>query len=654
MKKSFVFLLISISILGAQAPKIDLSFRVEKASRKEIRYKALAKVNDEITDNQQLFDIQYYNLDMKINVRNPGVIGRILVVGEVVKEPISEVELNFWQGLSITKIYAAGRPMRELNYQWSGDIVRVNLDSVYAQGGLFKFYLEYAGDPSDNPYGYFAFDAYNGESLIWTLNEPYGARGWFPCKDVPSDKPDSMDIRVQVPKGFIVASNGKLVSQKDTVNSTIFHWQERYPIATYLVSLAIHPYAQFSDWYIFGDQDSMEVQYYVMPDHYSSRLSDYRKTVKMIAYYSEIFGQYPFINEKYGHAEFGWGGGMEHQTITSLGGASELLIAHELAHQWWGDAVTCHQFHDLWLNEGFASYAEALWYEYEYPDYTASDYQLYSEYFGDGTIYVEDLNGSEPLFSKGLRYDKASWVLHMLRNVVGDRQFFEILQTYYQSGKFRYKSATTEDFIEHCQTVSGLNLDQFFQQWIFEEYYPDYHYCWNSAEVDSGHIVHLTIRQEQTNTGLFWMPIDVRVSTLQADYDFRVWDSLQVQQFDLYVKDDPKLVELDPDNWILKKVKLTDTSIVKEKQINDFRLYQNYPNPFNPMTTVVFNLPVRAEIRLNVYDILGRHIDMLADGILNAGFHRVKFDGTGLPSGVYICKFEYGNQTRFKKMVLMK
>jgi len=653
MKRSILLLLAISSFLSAQIPKIDLSFREEKSKREEIRYRTLAKVSDEVTDNQQLFDIKYYSLDLVINVRYSKIIGNTKVMGEVLSEPMSKVELNFWQGLEIDSIYLS-QNNQKLTYTWVNDILSVDLDSTYSAGDIFTFNIEYSGNPGQNTYGYFSFDMYNDQSLVWTLNEPYGARGWFPCKDVPSDKPDSMDIFVKVPKGYIVASNGNLISQTDEINSTVFHWHEQYPIATYLVSLAIHPYKQFSDWYVYDDNDSMEVQYFVFPNNYTNRVHDYRKTVDMIEYFSETFGEYPFIEEKYGHAEFGWGGGMEHQTITSLGGSSEMLIAHELAHMWWGDAVTCHSFHDLWLNEGFASYSEALWYEYEYDGATASDYQLYSEYFGDGTIYIENLNGSESFFSKGLRYDKASWVLHMLRNVVGDNMFFEIVQTFYQSEKFKYGSVTTEQFIEHCNEISSINLDKFFHQWIFEEYYPDYSYYWTTTEVDSGYIVNLTLNQEQTNTGMFWMPIDIRVSTLHEDYDFVIWDSVKTQTFELFVEQNPKIIDIDPDNWILKKVKLADTSIAKEKQANAFRLFQNYPNPFNPETNIAFNLPIRAEIRLNVYDILGHPVKELANGILESGFHRIIFDGSGLPTGIYFYKFEYGDQTQFKKMVLMK
>ena len=488
--------------------------------------------------------------------------------------------------------------------------------------------------------------------MIYTLNEPYGARAWFPCKDVPSDKADSMDIQITVEKDLIVVSNGLLKSKTENTNSTTYWWHEEYPISTYLVSLAIHPYQKFSDWYIYGDNDSMEVQYYVFADNFKSRVYDYDKTVEMIEYFSDTFGQYPFINEKYGHAEFLWSGGMEHQTITSLGRASESLIAHELAHQWWGDAVTCNSFHDLWLNEGFACYSEALWYEYAY-SYPASEYQMYSQYLGPGKIYIEDLE-NEQLFHGGLRYDKASWVLHMLRNVVGNSSFFDIIKTYYSSNKFQYNSATTEEFIDHCNKISKMNLDKFFQQWIFGEYYPEYCYSWNYMEVDSGYTVNLTIDQEQKHTGLFWMPIDISISTIQENITFSVLDSAKTQNFIFFIDKKPQKISLDPNNWILKESRIADSNTVDEKFANRFKLFQNFPNPFNSSTTISFNLPDFEHVTISIYNILGQKLSTPIDAEYNSGFYKIKFNGTNLHSGVYFYKFEVGNYIEVKKMVLLK
>ena len=657
-----LYLLIIVNIIQAQEPKIDLSFRYENSKQKQKHYQLLKKCMDEVTENQTKYDVKYYSLDLDIisNSKFQKIIGTTKIIGKVTGESINYVELNFWNGMTINNIYIDDSPTTHLDYTWYNDIVKINLDSTYLNQTEFEINISYNGLPQNCPYGIFDFNTHLNEPMISTLNEPFGARAWFPCKDIPSDKADSVDIRVTVSNNLVVASNGLL---RDTIingTTTTYWWHEQYPISTYLISLAIHPYAQFSDWYVYGDNDSMEVQYYVFPDKLNDRKAKYSKTVEMIEFFSSIFGQYPFVEEKYGHAEFLWGGGMEHQTLTSLGGTSESLIAHELAHQWWGDAVTCNSFHDLWLNEGFASYSEALWFEYAYPSYSASDYQLYSEYFGSGKIYIHDVE-NENLFHGGLRYDKASWVLHMLRHIVGDDMFFNILKQYYTTSKFQYKSATTNEFIDFCKEISQMNLDKFFQQWIFGEYYPDYSYSWYNTKVDNGYNVNLTINQDQDNTGLFWMPIDVKITTSSNHSYFVVMDSVKNQNFQFFVNEIPINLELDPDNWILKKIREIDSSIAEEKNADGYYLYQNYPNPFNPSTIIQYELPVDCYVELTIHNLIGEKISNLIYEHQKAGNYKYKWNGDNFASGVYFYKImtksiEYGepDYLQIKKMLLIK
>jgi hypothetical protein len=244
---------------------------------------------------------------------------------------------------------------------------------------------------------------------------------------------------------------------------------------------------------------------------------------------------------------------MEHQTITSLGGYSEYLIAHELAHQWWGDMVTCDNFQHIWLNEGFATYSEALWAEYTYGMAQYDLLMYYAKYLGSGTIFVPVTTDFSRIFHSGLSYNKASWVLHMLRHVVGETDFFNILQTYYADPRYQYGTATTEEFRDLCEAVAGMDLDAFFHQWIYEEYYPTYGYEWSATQNGGSWDVDLTINQLQTNH-VFWMPIDVRVNTTAGETTLVVWDSLATQQFTLTVAAEPTGLALDPDEWILRAV----------------------------------------------------------------------------------------------------
>jgi aminopeptidase N len=532
----------------AQEPK-SKDFRREMAAAKADRFARMHIANISQTENQSYYDVIYYDIDVDMDPSTQIVSGTVTMTAEVVAASLDEVDLDLLSNMTVT---GARDTSGAIAYTHASDIVTLTLSHTYYIGETFTIEIDYTGTPNES-YGSFGFDSRLGDPMIWSLSEPYGARSWWPCKDIPADKADSVDIRITVPDTLIVASNGTLRSETDNGSTKTYHWHEEYPITTYLVSVAIHPYTVFSHWYHYSPTDSMEVRYYVFPDHYDAVQTNYGKTVNMIEIYADLFGEYPFINEKYGHAEFMWGGGMEHQTITSLGAYSEYLIVHELAHQWWGDMVTCNSFHHIWLNEGFATYSEALYSEVEYG--TAQYHQDMSneKYLGGGTIYVPDPNDFSRIFHYGLSYQKASWVVHMLRHVIGDSAFFDLLQTYYVDTRYQYGTITTEEFRDLCEDETGMDLDFFFHQWIYEEYYPMYAYTWSSQENGGLYDIDLTIDQMQSNY-VFTMPIDITVETSAGDTTLVVWDSLATQSFELTVAGEPTAVLLDKDEWILRTV----------------------------------------------------------------------------------------------------
>jgi len=508
----------------------------------------------QITANQEEYDITYYSLDLKPNPVTLILSGGVEVVGEVIGANLDHIELNFWTGMNIIDIHMTANPGSQLYYTHNEEILSISLDREYSQGEQFKVYIGYNGQPQNSPYSSFDFGTNNAEPMIWTLSQPYGARAWWPCKDVPSDKADSVDIRVTVPNDLIVVSNGLLREKTTQGSETMYWWHEKYPIVTYLVSLAIHPYTVYYDDYLYNDNtDTMKIHFYMFPENYEGIFSLNAQTKDMISLFADLFGEYPFIEEKYGHADFLGGGAMEHQTCSSFGFWNQWVIVHELAHQWWGDLITCNSFHHIWLNEGFATYSEALWYEYLNGPGTASYYQMTANlYLGPGTVYVEDPQ-NEYIFDGGLSYSKGSWVLHMLRHVVGDKTFFEILHTYYTSEFHKYGTATTKEFRAICEQVSGINLENFFHQWIYEEYYPQYTVNWNWIQNGPNYDIQLEIRQEQENH-LFWMPIDVTITTTAGEFTFVVLDSLESQNFQISVSSEPLSLEIDKNDWILKGV----------------------------------------------------------------------------------------------------
>ena len=291
----------------------------------------------------------------------------------------------------------------------------------------------------------------------------------------------------------------------------------------------------------------------------------------MIHAFASLYGEYPFVEEKYGHAEFlGWAAGMEHQTLTSLNGWGEMLVAHELAHQWWGDMITCDSFHHIWLNEGFATYSESLWREWAYGKEDYLSYQKGKFYYGPGTIYVEDPY-SEDIFNYNLSYRKASCVLHMLRHVVGDSTFFEILHAYYSDPERQYGTATTEQFREICESISGMNLETFFQQWIYDQGYPDYRFYYSWKQLATGQYeVYGLVKQVQTLGPIFEMPLDITVTTSYGDTTLVLWDDEEEEPFSFIVNHEPLNIELDKEGWVLAKVTVSDKPVLslENYQIN--------------------------------------------------------------------------------------
>ncbi|MBI5709135.1 MAG: hypothetical protein HZC42_02370 [Candidatus Eisenbacteria bacterium] len=496
-----------------------------------------------VTPNQLGYDVHFYGLDLALDPVARLLSGTVSVKASVASGPLATLELDLSASMTVDAATSGGSAAA---WSRSADVLTLYLDRAYATGETMNVTVTYHGTPSG---GYFGFDTKYGRNLIWSLSEPFGARSWWPCKDAPEDKADSVDVRVTVPTGLVTASNGTRVESSDNGTVAVTRWQERHPIATYLVSVASYPYATSVDHYRYAPADSMPIQFYTFPEDAAGAAAVHAKVKTMIGAFAARFGEYPFLDEKYGDAEFLFGGGMEHQTCTSLGTYLEYVVAHELAHQWWGDWITCRDFHHIWLNEGFATYGEALWAEAVSGPAAYHDDLSFNKYFGAGTIYVPDLTNVGRIFSSDLSYNKASWVLHMLRHVLGDSSFFAALDQY--STLHAYSVATTEDFRDACEAVSGRDLHAFFQQWIYGEYYPAYRYAYTAAPAGGGYDVALTLDQTQSGQ-LFNMPLDVRVTTALGAQTFVIGDSLASQTFVLHVDAAPTALAIDPDDWVLK------------------------------------------------------------------------------------------------------
>ena len=514
--------------------------------------------DDNLILDQSDYDVRYWELDINVtNIEGQIISGKVTMTSESVIDGLSSIEYDLHYAMQADSVFMDGQAV---SYTHPGSILEIDLDQTYDTGEQFTTVVYYHGHPAGGGFGSFGWDTHNGQPIISTLSEPEGAREWWPCKDMPHDKGDSADVKITIPASLVGTSNGILVSNTDNGNGTrTFHWHISYPITTYLISLAISNYQSFTDWYVTAGGDSMPVTNYVYPEHYNEAVEDLSGTPEAIGIYAGLFGEYPFITEKYGHSIFPWGGAMEHQNNTSYGvalirgdHAYDWIMAHELAHMWFGDMISCDTWPDIWMNEGFASYLEALWTEGRlghnaYLSYMQNNNNVYDP---SGPIY--DPN---PLFDGNTVYSKGSWVLHMLRGVMGDEAFFEGMYGYANHPEHQYGTIQTREFQDIMAVYYGAPLDWFFDEWVWGMNRPTYVYSWLSEEDGNGRYeIFLHIRQTQTPPApdVFIMPIKVYPRINGVDTVVTVWNDSRVDDIRFIVNGNPTMFRFDIDKWILR------------------------------------------------------------------------------------------------------
>jgi aminopeptidase N len=613
------------------------------------------RASSRLSPGQEGYDAIYYKLDLMLTVNPNRLRGSVRMDARALVNNVSSITLDLMSRMIVDSVLVGGS---KVSATQQPTLMTIALDRAYQMGERFTVVVYYNGVPGSSGFGSFVFTTTSPTSSppnspwVWSLSEPYGGKDWWPSKDHPSDKADSVDIWITCDAKFKVGSQGKLIAVVNNSDGTRTHrWQHRYPIATYLVSIAVAEYTEVTGWFKYSATDSMPVVNYVLPSMFASATSSIPSTVQMLQIFSDLFGLYPFAKEKYGHSQFGWGGGMEHQTMTSIVNFGESLVAHELAHQWFGDMITMRSWPHIWLNEGFATYSVALYNERKSgtPAYwSVMNNEMTRAKRAVGSIYVRDTLNIEKLFSGDLVYGKGAVVLHMLRHVMGDSLFFRALRMYATDHRFVFGTASTEDFRSTCESVmGGKSLDYFFSQWIYGEGYPTYRYEWGSASVGSSYRVRVSLNQTTSgsNPAFFTMPVDIVFRMDGIDSTVTVLNDRPGQTFTFTMPRDPASVQVDPNKWILREASGTVVSIESISDIpHSFRLRQNYPNPFNPSTTISFEVPEPVSLRLEIFDQLGRSVRVLLDNQrFSAGVHTLPFaavSGAGDPmsSGVYYAR----------------
>ena len=614
-------------------------------------------------------DARYYKLDLHVFTSPaPNYLrGAVTMKAASRTDNLTAISLDLMNSMTVDSVVMNGV---HVSFTQQTQYFTITLDHAYNSGEPMTLIIYYRGIPGSSGFGSFEFTSHgSGIPWVWTLSEPYGAKDWWPCKDHPMDKADSVDINVTVDAAYKVGSNGILTAIITNGDGTkTYQWHEKYPIATYLVSLTFSDFAEFTNWWHYTATDSMPILNYVLPEHLSTAQTRFALVPQMLSIFSSIYGTYPFITEKYGHCEFGWGGAMEHQTMTSITYPfNEFTTAHELSHQWFGDLITCRTWPDLWLNEGFATYSEALYGEAKYGAaiyWTIMNGAMSNALSASGTLHVQDTSNVNNLFASSRVYDKGASVLHMLRHVLGDSVFFHAIKNYAASPSLRFNTASSRDFQDVCELTSGKDLDYFFDEWVFGERYPRYQYWWRSKEASGGgYDVTLGVKQTTgtVNPSFFTMPIDFKIKAAGWDTTYVAFNNQASQTFTVNVSHQAASVLLDSAGWILKTAALitapsdTSTDSIPDQVV----LKQNSPNPFNPYTLIKYELPEPGEVSIKVYNIIGQEVRTLVSGIIAGGKHEVTWDGKDnfgrtVSSGIYLYRIKTARDSKTRKMVFVK
>jgi aminopeptidase N len=477
----------------------------------------------------------------------------------------------------------------------------------------------------------------NNDPVMWTLSEPYGAMNWWPCKQNLLDKIDSVDILVTAPLWYEVASNGVLVNDVTFAVQRQWTWKHRHPIPAYLVAFAVSNYVVYSD-FVYDNGDTVEVVNYVYPEDSAWAAASTPDVILQMHLFDSLFGMYPFAGEKYGHAQCQFGGGMEHTTITFIGGFWYELFAHELAHHWFGDQVTCASWEDIWLNEGFATYLTGLCYEnyaptqYWYPWLSGEMSYVTSQ--ADGSVWVDDTTVASRIFDPRLSYAKGAMVLHQLRWVIGDSAWFAGVNNYLNDVAHSFSFATTADFQLHMEAASGQNLQWYFDDWFYGEGFPTYTITWSQ---DTNDIVSVVVQQSQSHPSVsfYELPIPLYFKNATSDTLIRVQHTVSGQSFTIPLSFAADSLIFDPYIRI----------------ITDSAMASNVPEPVLPVTfslfpnptsdVLMFESPIKGICTVKMYDMQGKLVlnqttstdgsgrGSLDVGALNDGYYNVYIQQEG-------------------------
>jgi aminopeptidase N len=583
------------------------------------------------------YDIKYHRIELNIDPAQSGLSGDITTYFEA-KSNTSQIVFDLASNMTVQDVIQRGNSLSFT--QNTDDELIITLPEILNEGVLDSLTVSYSGTPVSTGFESYSQTTHNGVPIVWTLSQPYGAKAWWPCKQDLNDKIDSIDVYLNTPRltpqneDYVAVSNGVELGQVVNGANKTTRFKHRYPIPAYLIAIAITNYSVYTEE-VPNNGNPFNIINYVYPESLGAAQAGTPVTLDIMNFFIDKFEPYPYADEKYGHAQFGFNGGMEHTTISFMGNFSRELITHELAHQWFGNKVTCGSWQDIWLNEGFATYLYGLVIE-EFDGNTAfTNWKQQRNNFitsqPNGSVYIQpqDTVNVARIFSSRLSYNKGAMVLHMLRKKMGDDNFYQGLRNFLAHPDLAFNYAKTSDFIPIMEAASGLDLTEFFNDWLFNQGYPSFTVQWNQPNSNQ---IQINLSQTTSHSSVDFFETDVTLQLLGTQgevQEITLSHTGQNQEFIESINFDVVSVIFDPNADIISRNNLVTLGVEELDEANSIQIS---PNPVTNNLTVT--KPELIEVLgYTIYNSIGQKV------IQSARFNHI-IDLENLGTGFYVIQFQ--------------
>lgn len=632
MKKLYILvLLLSSSSFFAQSTNKELE-EIANAEKKS----AFKRMNLANNPNTLNYDVTYHKLEFTVDPAIADIAGKVTTTYTALSN-ISTLYFDLSDALVVSSVIKDNVSLPFIQ-NGTNELIIVIPSGGQAAGTSGTVEITYAGTPVASGFDSFSVNYHSGEPILSTLSEPFGAMDWWPCKQDLNDKVNSIDVYITAPTAKVAVSNGLQQSKINNGNGTsTTHFHHGHPIPAYLIAIAVSNYQIYNQQGGLGTVASpyFPIINYMYPETSVANTTSVSVTPGIINYYESMFVPYPFRDEKYGHCQFGWGGGMEHTTVSFMtgnnsGGYSRSLIAHEMAHQWFGDKVTCGSWKDIWLNEGFATYlASMVIQNFDGEAAFINDKNNMINTItntADGAVYLTDDEALDVnrIFSWRLTYNKGAMVINMLRFKLGDTNFFQGLRNYLNDPLLAYSYAKTPNLQAHLETTSGINLTEFFNDWVYNQGYPVYGIVAHNTVPGQ---VQITINQTQSDASVsfFEMPVPIRLNGSGAQQlDVVLENTVNGQVFNVAVPFEVTSVTFNPKKDIISRFSTTALGTGNFDLQSGISLY---PNP--AISKLTLSLPHNVLLEKTIfYNTLGQKI--------KESTTQTNWEVSDLASGVYL------------------